>query len=191
MGHQIRPAPQFWEGPMVNFLWDNLFRREKDEFDLIHLLSDCFLFADLNGKELKFIRDIVHQRIYRPSEPIFRQGELGVGMYLIFRGHVDIIVESSEAGGTEPKPVFVTQLEAGDFFGEISLVEEAGRRTASAIAVEETQLVGFFKPDLYEVMSRNPAMGVKILNRLAMVLGRRLKETASRVTELKRELKNL
>ncbi|NJM10327.1 MAG: hypothetical protein HC883_05575 [Bdellovibrionaceae bacterium] len=49
-------------------------------------------------------------------------------------------------------------------------------------------LIGFFRPDLFEILDRQPATGVKILLRLSEVLGRRLKETTLKVTELKDEL---
>src|SRR5690606_30815615 len=87
--------------------------------------------------------------------------------------------------------VLVTRLSRGDFFGEISLVEQAGRRTATASAADDVILLGFFKPDLAEIVERNPRMGVKLLTRLGEILGRRLKETADRFTEVKRELKEL
>ena len=46
-------------------------------------------------------------------------------------------------------------------------------------------LIGFFKPDLEDILERNPAMGVKILFQLSSVLGRRLLETTERITLLK------
>jgi hypothetical protein len=49
----------------------------------------------------------------------------------------------------------------------------------------------FLKSDLSEVIERHPRTAVKILGRLSEVLGRRLKETADRFTDMKRELKAL
>ena len=53
------------------------------------------------------------------------------------------------------------------------------------MATERSVLVGFFKPDLEDILERNPAMGVKILFQLSTVLGRRLLETTERITQLK------
>ena len=47
-------------------------------------------------------------------------------------------------------------------------------------------LIGFFKPDLMEILERKPAMGVKILFQLATVLGERLLQTTDRITLLSR-----
>lgn len=176
---------------MVNFIWDNIFKRSERGKDLLHILGENYLFETLTKSELKFVKEMVHVRNYRPGEVVFRQGEIGVGMYLIATGSIDILVEDIPSDRPEKQTVFVTRLGPGDFFGELSLVEENGRRTATAVASVETTLIGFFKPDLLEIVERNPSTGVKIVTRLAEVLGKRLKETTVKVTELKREMRRV
>ncbi|RME14925.1 MAG: cyclic nucleotide-binding domain-containing protein [Bdellovibrio sp.] len=180
-----------WVSVMVNFLWDNFFRKGHKENSVISTLSQNYMFEVLSPKELKFMEQIVHVRNFRPGEVIFSQGELGVGMYIIMKGSVNIFVEDPYAADPSQKRTFITRLKQGDFFGEIALVEKNGRRTASATAVDDVTLIGFFKPDLYELIDRNPRTGVKILTRLSEVLGRRLKETSEKFSELKRELRQL
>src|SRR5262249_19960166 len=87
--------------------------------------------------------------------------------------------------GTEEE-IFLTVLSEGSFLGELALVDPQHLRTANAIAMERSLLIGFFKPDLEDILSRNPAMGVKILFQLSVVLGRRLLETTQRITQLKK-----
>lgn len=171
----------------MNFLWDNFFRRDSAGQDILETLKRIYLFEPLTKKELRFVKATLHVRNYRPGEIVFRQGELGVGMYIILKGSIEIYVDSGLAEET-PQNTYVTRLVSGDFLGELSLIEENSRRTATAIADEETTLIGFFKPDLLEIIDRQPATGVKVLYRLAEVLGRRLKETTLKVSELKREL---
>jgi CRP/FNR family cyclic AMP-dependent transcriptional regulator len=172
---------------MVNFIWENLFRPEEKEKSLRALLNENYLFQDLGSKDLRFVMDIVHVRNYHATEIIFRQGEVGVGMYIVMKGSVDIIIDENAHG--EINESYITQLNAGDFFGELALLEDNGKRTATARAREESVLVGFFKPDLMEVMERNPPLGVKLTFRLGEILGRRLKETTNKVTQLKNELR--
>lgn len=173
----------------MNTLWENIFRKAEQERDITRILSDNLLFKDLTTKELRFVEQIVHERHYRKGEFVFQQGEVGVGMYIIAKGSVDIsLFDSHPLVGDQAKQVFVTKLEAGDFFGELSLVEENGRRSASAVASEDSVLIGFFKPDLLEILERSPATGIKIIFRLSEVLGRRLKETTDKIKQLKREI---
>ncbi|MCB0350481.1 MAG: cyclic nucleotide-binding domain-containing protein [Bdellovibrionales bacterium] len=176
---------------MVNYLWDNIFKRGDLNDDIVQVLSENFIFKVLTKPELHFLRGLVHYRTYKPGEQIFSQGELGVGMYIVVQGTINITVEELHTVDEVQRNVFVTRLSRGDFFGEISLVEPAGRRTATATAAEEVALLGFFKPDLSEVIERNPRAAIKILSRLSEVLGRRLKETADRFAEVKRELRQM
>ena len=177
---------------MVSYLWENFFRGDEKERQIEQVLLSNFIFKDLSPKELSFVKQLVHLRHYRPGEPIFKQGELGVGMYIVVKGTVNISVDDLTRGtSVEAKANLVARLTAGDFFGEIALVENGSRRTATATAAEDLTVLGFFKPDLAEIAERSPRTGVKILAKLAEVLGRRLKETAERFTDLKRELKEL
>lgn len=174
---------------MVNFFWDNIFKSNRKEKNVMSALRSNILFQELDPIELRLIQNIVNVRNYRTGESIFHQGEIGVGMYIIVSGSVDITIEESNVVGEAPRSNFVTRLSEGDFFGEIGLVEETGRRTASATAHEETVLIGFFKPDLMEVINRNPGAGVKILLGLGRVLGSRLTETTAMIRILKKKVK--
>ncbi len=153
-----------------------------------NILRDNFLFQDLNARQIRFVRNIVHLRRYRDSELIFRQGETGVGMYIILKGKVAITVNGSASGeGPTAGGIEIAILQPGDFFGELSLVEDDSRRSADARALEQTELIGFFKPDLLEILERNPAAGVRITMRLGQVLGRRLRETTDRLSKLEEQ----
>ena len=177
---------------MGHYLWKNLFRHTTKEKEINAILKDNVLFQDLTNKQLKFVANIVHLRKYRQNETVFNQGEVGVGMYIIVNGMVEIKVEDKQAQkGADQEELVITQLGPGDFFGELSLVEEGGRRSAMATAVRDTALIGFFKPDLLDILERNPNAGVKIALRLGEVLGARLRETNDRVSTLEERLKQM
>lgn len=176
---------------MADFFWDNIFRKDAKEKQLRHHLKSNYLFEALSNRELHFIEQIVHERSYRPNEVIFRQGEAGVGMYIIAKGNVDIFAQENGLGGEQENEIKVTSLRSGDFFGEISLVEENSRRTATAIASVETEVIGFFRPDLLELLERNPHIGAQVVFRLAEVLGKRLAETTGKISLIKQELQRI
>ena len=175
---------------MLNSLWENIFR--KHEKNTPDVLKENILFQDLSQKELRFVTHIVHIRNYHKNEAVFRQGEVGYGMYIIANGKVDITVEDSDRkAGNEEHQTHVARLVMGDFFGELALVEKNGKRSAHATAVEDTELIGFFKPNLFEILERKPATGVKITLRLSEVLGQRLIETTEKLTMLNEEISQL
>ncbi|MCC7440814.1 MAG: cyclic nucleotide-binding domain-containing protein [Bdellovibrionales bacterium] len=165
-----------------HYLWRDLFRRRKSNEDtIIEALGENILFCTLSARELRYLTSLVYERVYQVDEPIFREGERGSGMYVIVAGRVAIKTHHPNS------EVLVTTLGKGSFFGELSLVEPENVRTATAVATERTVVVGFFKPDLMEVLERKPQMGVRILFQLASVLGRRLLETTRKITEMKEE----
>lgn len=176
---------------MVNALWDNIFKRAERQNDIVQVLGRNALFETLSVRELTFLKELVHLRHFQAGETIFKQGEIGIGMYIVVSGTVDIFIDDLQQIEKDSESVHITRLGAGDFFGELSLVEDNGRRTATALARDETRLIGFFKPDLVDIVERNPSTGVQILMRLGEVLGRRLKETSEKVTRLRREIQNL
>lgn len=176
---------------MVSYLWENFFRNDERSRQIDQILRDNFIFQDLSASEMSFVRKLVHYRTYRPGEPVFKQGELGVGMYILVKGHINVTVDEIGRSSSAQKNSVVARLSPGDFFGEIALVEQVSRRSATALAADEVVVLGFFKPDLSEILERSPRTGIKILSKLSEVLGRRLKETAEKFTDLKRELKEL
>ena len=178
---------------MIQYLWENILKKKRSENDVFSFLKKSFLFKDLSNKEIDFLSQLVHVRHFEAGEKIFKQGDPGVGMYLILNGTVDIIMHdpSVEIKPSESQEVFITRLEAGDFFGELSLIEEPSFRSASSISQTRSCLIGFFKPDLLQVIQRNPLTGNKISLRLAEILGKRLRETTEKVTELYIEVNHL
>jgi CRP-like cAMP-binding protein len=178
---------------MMNLLWENIFKKDENSQKIPHLLSQNKIFSTLTRKELRVVQEFVHERHYRTGEAVFRQGEIGIGMYIVVKGGVDISVIESDDGISSDNfsEVLITKLKKGDFFGELSLVEDNGKRTAHATASEDSILLGFFKPDLNVILQSHPGIGSKITMSLAEVVGRRLKSTTEKISQLRNEMKLL
>lgn len=180
---------------MINLLWENLFKKEEKSQKIANLLHQNKIFSSLTRRELKVVEELVHERHYRAGETIFRQSEVGIGMYIISKGAVDISVVEMDDVTASPadkfSEVLITKLQRGDFFGELSLVEDTGKRTAHATASEDSILIGFFKPDLNVILQSHPAIGAKITMNLAEVIGKRLKSTTEKISQLRNEMKLL
>lgn len=159
-------------------LWANIFRPRLDSQDTISsILRRIPVFDGLDARELLQIEKILHEREYRPEERIFLQGDPGLGMYIIIEGNVEI--------ASEPGHHLLTVLHDGEFFGELALLDESPR-TATAIAQSPCRLLCLVQSDLYDLIDRNPKLGVKILVQLARTIGERLKKTNEYVYELKK-----
>ncbi|MBM4146149.1 MAG: cyclic nucleotide-binding domain-containing protein [Nitrospira sp.] len=160
----------------MNKLWENIFKtRQKKKDDINDILIKIPVFNDLNSRALTKIKRILHQREYKANEVIFNQGDVGLGMYIIESGSVEIVCN--------PERHILAQLHEGDFFGELALLDESPR-SASAIAKTPCRMLCFFKPELLDLLDRDPKLGSKILFKLAWTIGERLKTTNQQVKEL-------
>lgn len=100
------------------------------------------------------------------GEYIFREGELGTEMYIIHEGQVEILNRVGE------EEALLALLEKGDFFGEMSLLEELPR-AASARALTATRLLQINGATFDQMLRDNPEIAVRMMRKLS----RRLRET--------------
>lgn len=91
---------------------------------------------------------------------IFDEGELGTEMYIIQSGTVEI----AQILGGEVK--VLATLDKGDFFGEMSLLEDLPR-TATATAVTDCKLVEINGSTFDEMLKNRPEIAVRIMRKLS------------------------
>ena len=163
--------------------WARLFgdkaNRKSDDISTIDLLSRVPLFEVLNRRELAAVERILHRRQYQRGEVIFRQGERGMGMYIVQQGTVAITAE--------PENHELFELQDGDFFGEVALLDESPR-SATAVAKTDCSVFGFFQPDLFGLIARDSRLGVKIVLRVSRFVSQRLRQANERALSLSAEL---
>ncbi len=153
-------------------LWRNVFSREQAQKEsIVSILKRGPLFRGMTRSELREFDRIIHRRRYREDETIFWEGEPGVGMYIIQEGSVGIY-----KAAREEERELLAELERGDFFGELALLDESPR-SATAVALEESKILGLYRPDLLDLIERKPRLGNKFLFHLASLIGERLKHT--------------
>lgn len=167
----------------MDSFWGNIFKnRKKEEESIFTILRKIPIFEELNNRELEAIERILHRRTYRPGELIFCQGDAGVGMYIIVEGTVEIIYE--------PSNQVLAELGDGEFFGELALLDESPR-SATAKAKTACKMLGFFQSDLFGLLERDPRLGVKIVLRLAKIIGDRLKHSNEQIQQLRQQVQQL
>ena len=94
-------------------------------------------------------------------------------MYIIKSGKVKITKKNKK------EELCLAILEKGSFFGEVSLVDEEPR-SATATAMVDLEILGFFRADLMHLIDRDPRLASFILFHLSTVLGKRLRTLSER-----------
>jgi CRP-like cAMP-binding protein len=102
---------------------------------------------------------------FHPKEIVFRQGDEGDALYLVFSGCVEVRVSQQILG--EKVEVTVCELSKGDYFGERSLLNN-DVRAATVTAKVTTDLVRISRKD-YNIMLKKDQM--EFLSRMQMTNG--------------------
>jgi CRP-like cAMP-binding protein len=99
-------------------------------------------------------------KTYRDGEDIITQGEAGNSMYVIQSGRVEV-VQLADQGEQH-----LAYLEAGDFFGEMSLFEKEVR-SATVRAVGEARILKIDKRTLLRRIKEDPLLAVNLLKTMS------------------------
>src|SRR3954470_14589390 len=110
---------------------------------------------------------------YKAGEHIFREGDLGTEMYIINEGKVEIL----NVVGDEEQVLAV--LEKGDFFGEMSVLEDLPR-AATARAATDVRLLQINGSTFDQLLQGDPEIAVRMMRKLS----RRLRETDEMIKSL-------
>lgn len=100
-------------------------------------------------------------REYFKLNVIFDEGSLGDTAYILKKGRVEI---SKKIGG---RRVLIAELDAVSIFGEMALISEDHRRTATARAIEQVEVIEVDKRKFDRLMAETPSIIGVILQELA------------------------
>ncbi|HCE44603.1 MAG TPA: hypothetical protein DET40_13740 [Lentisphaeria bacterium] len=134
-------------------------------------LKELPIFSALTDDEIKAVSEIGVIRTVPSGEIVFSEGDPGKSMCVVVKGAVRIYTRITE----NVEKTLVT-LRGGGLFGEMSVFSEEFR-TATAMAVEETELFSIDREDFRNLLDKNPAAGKKLLEFIVKILAGRLKAT--------------
>lgn len=128
-------------------------------------IASSYLAVGLDEAGIDLLTQIASQHRYHPGEMMTRQDDLEAHLMILASGRGEIRAYAEEA---------IYFLRPGMPFGEVSLIDEKPR-SATVIAVEESDVVCLPAEDLRALISERPDVGVILLRNLARVLCSRLR----------------
>lgn len=124
------------------------------------------LLSELSDEELIKVKGELRYRHYPKRSVVLQKGGSGDGLLFLLSGHLQV-VDVTEDG----RSVGLRMLSAGDFFGEIALINDS-TRSASVVATTEV-LVAFLPAALaLHLFSNAPSVARKMLRHLAQKIQR-------------------
>ncbi len=124
-------------------------------------LAKLALFEGLTPKQLAWLEEHLHCRVFPANTNIILIEQPGEVVYVILSGTVKIHIE--QADGTD---VILAILGRGDTVGEMSMLDSAGR-SASAITLEKTTLFWMDRATFQECLQVIPAVTFNLVRILS------------------------
>ena len=135
------------------------------------VLKSTALFAQTPENVLSSIVPIMKEVTFREGEEIFAKGDIGTSLFILHDGQVGIF------NGTQQLATFG----AGDFFGELALLD-AEPRSASAAALGQVLAFRIDQEDFYDVMEER----AEVLRNILRMLCQRIRLQNEKMRELAR-----
>jgi len=133
------------------------------------MIKKVRIFAGLSGGALAALEDACRRQTAKKGALIVKEGTPGRHWFLIGQGRVEVI-KVGRSGETR-----LVELGAGDFFGEMSIIE-CRKRSASIRALEPIILYRLERGDLLRVFQKWPGQYAILIYNIARDLCRRLRE---------------
>jgi CRP/FNR family transcriptional regulator, cyclic AMP receptor protein len=119
-------------------------------------LSKVPMFAGCSHRELQTVARAVREVRHEAGTVIAREGEPGIGLFIITEGRATVSIGGRKKGAIEP----------GEFFGEIALLD-GGPRTATVTAETDVVLLGLTEWVFRGLVQEHPSIAVKTLQAMA------------------------
>ena len=134
------------EDPMITYLKKSYIEREDCQQDIrwvIDFLKSVKFFSGI-ASEPHVMRECakrVKLQRYDKDSVIFYEGDPGQSFYIIADGEISVVKQVRSIDSEKTKTELLVKLFRGQTFGETALDNEAGVRTAGAVATQRTHLL--------------------------------------------------
>jgi CRP-like cAMP-binding protein len=127
-----------------------------DRSAFVVYLSRVPMFSKCTGAQLERLADVAVERDVGPGDAVVRQGETGEEFFVIADGSVTITRDGND----------VATLGAGDYFGELALLDPAPR-DATVTAAKPTNVLVIGRADFRSALDDLPTLRDAVLHGMA------------------------
>ncbi len=119
-------------------------------------LGGIDLFAHLSARDRSGLAELVDRRVLEAGETLFSIGDPGESLFVVRSGRVELFLRD-----TAGQKIVLSVADPGDIFGELALLD-GGARSASALALEETELLELSRTHLLPLFQRSPEVALRL-----------------------------
>jgi len=139
-------------------------------------LKHIAVLQGMDNDALTRLAVALEEKDYGDGQTVFAEGDAGDSMYFIVKGCVRI-EKRAQASGTLHKTLAV--LEAGDYFGEMALLDQKPR-SAAAVAAGDARILRLSKA-AFDQMQASSAAGINVLFAMIRTSSERIRRLSTQV----------
>lgn len=131
------------------------------------LLRSVAIFAELDPQSAAELERLAQIKEYEEGSVIASQEETGDALYVLVKGRVKVVLY-----GDSGREIILNVFKSpGDFFGEMSLLDDEPR-SATLVASEDSRLLVLSRADFRAHIQRHPKTALRVLTELSRRLRR-------------------
>ncbi len=121
------------------------------------MLEGVELFEHLTDDDRHALAEVIDRRPLAAGATLFQAGEPGDSLYVVQSGEIELYIKD-----TAGQKIVLTIAGRGEVFGELSMLDN-GARTATAVALIDTELLELDRDDLLLLFQKTPAAALGML----------------------------
>ena len=124
-------------------------------------LANIKMFELLNEDDRVALAKVVDELKVPATHTLFQAGDPGDSLFIVRSGEIELFIKD-----TAGQKIVLTTAEAGDMFGELAMLD-TGPRTATALALTESEVLVLDRGDLVMLFQRKPEAALHMLAALS------------------------
>lgn len=162
----------------ISFLQTNAKSAGSTPQDKYATLKQIPFFTHLDYSEIAKVLSLMHSQDFIKDQNIVVEGEKGEELFVILKGDAEVIIKNN----------VINTLKKGDYFGEISLIDNQPR-SATIKATSEMEVLVLNKLNFLNLLDKEPQVFVKMLWLFAQTLSMRMRKANLNPTETTKDKK--
>ncbi len=126
-----------------------------------NFLANIRMFELLNEDDRLALGEVVDELRVPEGHTLFQAGDPGDSLFIVRMGAIELFIKD-----TAGQRIVLTTAEPGDMFGELAMLD-TGPRTATALALTESEVLVLDRDDLVLLFQRKPEAALHMLAALS------------------------
>ncbi|PYS68912.1 MAG: cyclic nucleotide-binding protein, partial [Acidobacteria bacterium] len=126
-----------------------------------NLLVGINMFELLDEDDREALAKVIDEEKLLAGQTLFQAGDPGESLFIVQKGEIELFIKD-----TAGQKIVLTTAGPGDLFGELAMLD-SGPRTATALALTDTEVLVLDRDDLILLFQRRPDAGLHMLAALS------------------------